>query len=72
MVVNEHVKYMSNYSFDCNNFYEATKRYIQETESEISEKNAEIRDQKDMPLRALMSWNPSKLFNFMAKFNSIN
>ena len=72
MVMNEHVKYMQNYSFDCYNFNEATKRYIQEIECEISEKNAEIRDQKVMPVRALMSWIPCKLFNFMAKFTSIN
>lgn len=68
--------YMSKHYFDCNNFYEATKRYIGNTESEISDKNAEILDQKRMPGRALLSWNPGEFLDFKSylenKFNLIS
>lgn len=67
---------MNKHELDCNNFYEATKRYIRNTESEISDKNAEIADQEKMPARALMTWNPGELLYFESylesKFNLIS
>ena len=51
---------MSKNVFYCNYFIKATKRHILDTESKISQKNAEIAEQENMGIRAAMSWNPGE------------